>query len=290
MVLAFTKNPVKISVFPINPPWICGGVTLIPAKILVAALNPPLTLMPYAWVAVALPMDGGPPTSRVTALPIVEVAEKVYVGAEITTALWVLMLPVAKPTVLARLKLTSEASAPAVSVVWEGPVIVKSVGEPPVQATGVRERVPVTVEVAARKYPVTPRFVAVAFEKIPVEALVAPMVVPLMVPPEMVTFEVLIFKALRVVPDAVAKLNHPVEVTLKAMAVVPLAVVKPSQVEVEPVKLPLVAKKVVAVAFVNTPVEALVAPMVVPLMVPPEMVTLEDVRLITFSVVPLAVV
>ncbi len=40
----------------------------------------------------------------------------------------------------------------------------------------------------------------------------------------------------------------------------------------------------------NTPVEAFVAPMVVPLIVPPEMVTLEEVRLIAFKVVPLAVV
>jgi len=41
---------------------------------------------------------------------------------------------------------------------------------------------------------------------------------------------------------------------------------------------------------VNIPVEAFVAPIVVPLIVPPEMVALDEVRLIAFKVVPLAVV
>ncbi len=63
-------------------------------------------------------------------------------------------------------------------------------------------------------------------------------------------------------------------------AVVPEAVVKPSQVVVA----------LVEVTFVNTPVEALVAPMVVPLIVPPEMVALEEVRLMMLPVVPEAVV
>ncbi len=110
--------------------------------------------------------------------------------------------------------------------------------------------------------------VVVTLVKIPVEALLAPMVVPLIEPPEMVAFEL---------------------VRLMMLAVVPEAVVKPSQVEVEPVKLPFVAKRVVAVAFVNTPVEALVAPMVVPLIVPPEMVAFELVRLMMLPVVPEAV-
>ncbi len=46
----------------------------------------------------------------------------------------------------------------------------------------------------------------------------------------------------------------------------------------------------VEVAFVKMPVEAFVAPMVVPLIVPPLMVAFEEVKLIMFPVVPLAVV
>ncbi len=80
----------------------------------------------------------------------------------------------------------------------------------------------------------------------------------------------------RLVPVAPTNPNHPVEVTLYIVSVVPLAVVKPSH----PVE----------VTFVNTPVEALVAPMVVPLMVPPLMVAFEEVRLMMLPVVPDAVV
>ena len=105
------------------------------------------------------------------------------------------------------------------------------------------------------------------------------------------------------------KPNHPVEVTLKTVAVVPLAVVNPNHVVVVfvPVAFTHVRFVMVEVALltsvppesvaspvaervVKAPVEALVAPIVVPLIVPPLMVTLEEVRLMMLPVVPLAVV
>ena len=102
-------------------------------------------------------------------------------------------------------------------------------------------------------------FVVVVFEKIPVEALVNPIGVPSIVPPEIVTLEEVKLIARRVVPDA--------EVNAKAVVVA-----------------------FVVVVFEKIPVEALVRPMGVPLILPPVMVTLGVVMLVAFTVVPLAVV
>jgi len=83
--------------------------------------------------------------------------------------------------------------------------------------------------------------------KAPVEAFVAPMVVPLMVPPEIVAFDEVRLMMLPVVPVAVVKPSQeevePMNVPLEAKTLVPVAVVKPNHVEVEPVKEPFVAKR-----------------------------------------------
>ena len=53
------------------------------------------------------------------------------------------------------------------------------------------------------------------------------------------------------------------------------------------VNVPVVANKLVLVAFVNTPVDGVVAPIEVPLIVPPVIVALLDVRLV---IVPFVIV
>jgi hypothetical protein len=113
-------------------------------------------------------------------------------------------------------------------------------------------------------------------------------------------------EAFNVVPEAVAKPNQPVEVPfvkerLVACAVVakrlvdvvfvPVALVQVRLVKLDGlvpltvrfVNVPFVAKRLVEVelvlvVFVKTPVDGVVAPIVVPLIVPPEMVTLEEVK------------
>ena len=53
-------------------------------------------------------------------------------------ARWVVKAPVENWTILARLKFMSVASVEAVKVVWAGAVMVISVGEPVVAATGAK--------------------------------------------------------------------------------------------------------------------------------------------------------
>ena len=53
-------------------------------------------------------------------------------------ARWVVKAPVENWTILARLKFMSVASVEAVKVVWAGPVMVISVGDPVVAATGAK--------------------------------------------------------------------------------------------------------------------------------------------------------
>ena len=83
---------------------------------------------------------------------------------------------------------------------------------------------------------VKPSHVVVTCVKIPVEAFVAPIVVPLIVPPLIVALEEVRLIAFKVVPLAVVKPSQEevafVAVRLYMVSVVPLAVVKPSHVVV----------------------------------------------------------
>ena len=160
--------------------------------------------------------------------------------------------------------------------------------------------------------------------KAPVEAFVAPMVVPLMVPPEIVAFDEVRLMMLPVVPEAVVKPSQVdvafVAVRLNTVSVVPEAVVKPSHVVVVfvPVAFTQVRLVIVEVALftripplnVFNPDQVFVSPNRVddeptqPIHVPTVRLFsrrlvpvayknpnhLVDVTLITFSVVPLAVV
>ena len=123
---------------------------------------------------------------------------------------------------------------------------------------------------------VATRFVAnkrvvVPLLKTAVEDTVAPRDVPLIVPPEIATlwdanearFAVIAFK---VVPEAVANPNHPVEVTFVKVALVNAAFVP----------LIKVANKLVAVALVKTPVEGVTFPIGVPFTEPPVIVAFEE--------------
>ena len=157
-------------------------------------------------------------------------------------------------------------------------------------------------------------FVVVVFEKIPVEAFVRPIGVPSIVPPLIVTFDEVKLIARRVVPDAEVNAKAvvvafvvvvfekiPVEALVNPIGVP--SIVPPLIVTFDEVKLiarrvvpdALVKARAVVVAFVvvvfeKIPVEALVNPMGVPLILPPVMVTLGVVMLVAFTVVPLAVV
>ena len=120
------------------------------------------------------------------------------------------------------------------------------------------------------------------------------------VPPNKLTLFAVRFNAVKLVPEAEAKPSHWVEVTfvkrpLIAFKVVPVAMLKLNQlvvvtlvkVALVPVKpamvalvklllvaVKLVANKLVAVALVKTPVEGVVPPIAVPLIVPPEIAAL----------------
>jgi hypothetical protein len=171
---------------------------------------------------------------------------------------------------------------------------------------------------------VTNKVVAVALVKTPVDGVVAPIVVPLIEPPVIVTFEEASVGAVRLVivplvakkfapvadvnesevivplfefkveivpfvaPKEVAKM--PVEVTLVPVAFVNVRV--PSEVAPETARVvsaPFVANRFVEVTFVNTPVDGTVAPIVAPLMVPPEIVAFDvtNVGAVNVVIVPL---
>lgn len=80
--------------------------------------------------------------------------------------------------------------------------------------------------------------------------------------------------AFKLVPEARLKPSQPVEVTFVNDPFVKVAVVPFKLVSVPLVATRFVANKLVAVALLNTPVEDTVAPIAVPLIVPPEIATL----------------
>jgi hypothetical protein len=141
-----------------------------------------------------------------------------------------------------------------------------------VQVRFVSVRAPVVneamVALLAKRFVVV-TVVPVTEVKIAVEALVPPMAIPLIVPPDKVTE---------------GELNAP-KAPVLALAVDPVAVVN----------LKVVAKASVAVAEVKTPKAGVVAPIVVPLIVPPVMVAKGEDKapnapVFAFAVDPVAVV
>jgi len=150
--------------------------------------------------------------------------------------------------------------------------------------------------------PVTARLVDVAFVNTPVLGVVAPIEVPLIVPPEIVTLLDVRLVMVWLVPVAEVYVKF---VLLRVVAKKLVLVALPNTefpetykfvlVAFVATKLPIVAlvtdavdaEKFVVVAFVNTPVDGVVAPIEVPLIVPPVIVALLDVRLV---IVPFVIV
>lgn len=141
-----------------------------------------------------------------------------------------------------------------------------------VQIKFASERAPVKLKFAIVALVAT-KLVVVAFVKTPVEGEVFPICVPLIDPPLMVAFEVVrfamvLFWAFKVVPEAVAKPNHAVEVpfTVKRLVLFTFAMVPEVNDKVVPVTeppvkaftvkfviLPLVAARLVVVTLVPVP-------------------------------------
>lgn len=93
------------------------------------------------------------------------------------------------------------------------------------------------------------------------------------VPPSKFTLFAVKFNAVKLEPEAVAKPSHWVDVTFVKLPLVNVPFVKAALVP-----FTKVANKFVAVVLVKTPVEGVVFPIGVPLIEPPEIVALEEVR------------